>query len=491
MDKKINLFDVFCKTVEQQPERIAIQGPNDDQSYTYKQLQEFIEDTAENLKQAGLQPGMTLGLHYGSGVEYIALTYATWCCGACVAPIAVELMPPEKERIFKEIGLDLLVTEERYLDAFKDFICASPRGTLWNKTSITTLKNPRKHPAEFKHINGAFLRFTSGTTGTSKGVILSHQTIYERIHAANECLHIGTDDNIIWLLSMSYHFTVSIVAYLSFGASIVLCKNFFGSTIVQTATQHNATIIYGSPIHYQLMSSVKSDATLPTLRLAISTTTALSQKIARAFYERFNLQLSEAYGIIEIGLPFINLHNTLGKSGSVGKLLPAYEIKLDETAAGDDLKEIKLRGKGIIDAYYDPWTKREDILNDGWFLTGDLGRIDEDGYLFIVGRSKEIINVGGMKCFPQEIEAVLVRYPGIKEAVVHAKSHGRFGEVPSAQVVLKPGHSEEITEDMLKEFCTQNLEILKIPEHIEFVDKLERTASGKLIRKKATDTEKG
>ena len=478
-----NLFDVFCEMVEKQPDHIAIHGPQDGKSFSYSELKSVIEETAGQLKQSGLQPGMTLGLHYESGIQYIVLTYAAWCCGACVVPIAVELMPPEKCRIFREIRLDFVVTSNEGLTAFDDFINFSASRDLRDDIIITTLINPREHPAGFSRINGAFLRFTSGTTGTSKGVILSHQTIYERIHAANEVLNIGPDDKVTWLLSMSYHFAVSIVAYLSFGASIILCKNFFGSTIVKASEQHRSTIIYGSPIHYQLMSSVKGDATLSSLRVAISTTTALSRKVAKAFYDRFNLQLSEAYGIIEIGLPFINLNHTLEKSGSVGKLLPAYEMKLEEVSAGDNVKEVRLRGKGIIDAYYDPWASREDLLTDGWFSTGDLGRLDDDGYLYIVGRSKEIINVGGMKCFPQEIEAVLNVFPGVKESVVYASPHDRYGEIPVAQVVLEPGCDQQVTEELLKDYCAERLEILKIPEQILFVDKLQRTASGKIIRK--------
>ena len=483
MNQERNLFDVFCETADKQSEQIAIYGPADGQACSYQELRQIIEETAARFRQAGLQPGMTLGLHYESGFEYIVLTYAAWCCGACVSPIAVELMPPEKARILKEIGLDLIVTRRAGLDAFADLVNLAAMQNLRDDIEMTTLLEPRGHPRQFMSINGAFLRFTSGTTGTSKGVILSHQTIYERIHAANEVLQIGPEDNVTWLLSMSYHFAVSIVAYLSFGASIILCGNFFGQTIVRASQRHRATFIYGSPMHYQLMSGVKGDVALPDLRIAISTTTALSQKVARAFYERFHLQLSEAYGIIEIGLPFINLGHTLDKPGSVGQLLPAYEMKLDPSPVGDDVKEIKLKGRGMIDAYYDPWTTRDALLDDGWFATGDLGRLDDDGYLFIVGRSKEIINVGGMKCFPQEIEAVLLSCPAVKEAVVYAAPHDRFGEIPAAKVVLKPGAGEDVTEEMLKNFCAERLEILKIPDHIRFVDKLERTASGKIVRR--------
>ena len=132
--------------------------------------------------------------------------------------------------------------------------------------------------------------------------MLSHETIFDRIHAANEVLKIGPDDSVVWLLSMSYHFTVSIVAYLSFGAGIVLCPNYFGKTIVEAANWHGATLIYGSPVHFRMMAHETSGLPLH-LRLAISTTTALTKEIEQAFYQRFGIPLSQAYGIIEIGLP--------------------------------------------------------------------------------------------------------------------------------------------------------------------------------------------
>lgn len=222
---------------------------------------------------------------------------------------------------------------------------------------------------------------------------------------------------------------------------------------------------------------------MPSLRLALSTTASLQGEVATAFYNRFKIPLSDTYGIIEVGLPFINLDNPVGKRGSIGRVLPAYEIRMEEIGDGDEAKAIKLRGKGFIDAYYDPWQTREEIMPDGWFATGDLGRMDAEGYLYIVGRSKEIINVGGMKFFPQEVESVLESHPAVKEACVFSHHHKRFGEVPHARVVLARIGGNPPTAIELKDYCMERLTPFKVPEDIRFVDALARTASGKLIRR--------
>ena len=155
-----------------------------------------------------------------------------------------------------------------------------------------------------------------------------------------------------------------------------LARNSFGVTLLTAAARHQATLIYGSPTHYNMMIQDDTGASLPAeLRLAIVTTTALRTEIADAFYTRFGLTLNETYGIIELGLPAINVSRAKEKQGSVGKVLPAYELRLDR-APGEAQGEITIRGKGMLDAYYSPWKSRDAILqqNDGWFRTGDLGK---------------------------------------------------------------------------------------------------------------------
>ena len=477
----MNLTELFQQTAARQPDHPAILGPAEADCWSYAELASRVQIMANQLREAGIDSNLTVGLHYPSGRDYIVVTYALWLCGTAVVPIAVELTAEEKEAVCHGIHLDAVVSPASTADLFLPWQSATPH-ILDDDVLVIPMQSQKTPPAGFQTLNPAFLRFSSGTTGTSKGVILSHETIQERIHAANAVLQIGPDDRVMWLLSMSYHFAVSIVAYLSFGATIVLCRNHFGSTIVRTTARHRGTLIYGSPVHYDLMAHDRSDIQLPDVRLAVSTAMYLRGEIADAFQRRFDLPLSEAYGIIEVGLPCINHDRPLDKRGSVGRVLPDYEIQLEDEGLGDELRAIKLRGKGFLDAYYEPWQPRSDIMPGGWFATGDLGYLDADGYLFIQGRSKEIINTGGMKFFPQEVEACLESHPAVSEACVFAHRDPRMGEIPHAHVVADTGAAEPPGEPALKAHCARHLAAFKIPEKIEIVGELARTASGKLIR---------
>lgn len=477
---KLNLAEIFYQQAALQPEHPAILGPDEETCISYGMLQKEIQSLADELLAAGIRSGMNIGLHYPGGQAYIVFTYALWACGACVTPIAMELATEEKEQILQNIVIDAVISTAS-CELFAAFTLGKAV-VLTEKACLRTVKAFRAPPAELAALNPAFIRFTSGTTGDAKGVILSHETIFARIQAANQGLHISSKDRIVWLLSMAYHFAVSIVSYLSFGASIILCKNSFGSTILHAANRHKATFIYAAPTHYELMNHDRSSQTLPELRLAIVTTAYLRPEIAEAFYHRFGLAPNETYGIIEVGLPAINLDAPKEKRGSVGRLLPGYRIKLHapgENGAG----EIMLCGPGLLDAYYQPWKPRESILEEhgGWLATGDLGFLDEAGYLFIVGRSKEMISVAGMKFFSQEVETVLERHPAIQAACVFGVKARRLGETPMAHLVLADNH-EPPDEEQLKKYCGDSLASYKIPDQFRWVDSLARTASGKLIR---------
>ena len=477
----MNLVELLDATALRQPEHPAIIGPADTDALSYGEFKTEVDETAALLAHFGVQAGQCVGLHCPSGRNYICLTYAIWRLGACVVPIPTELSTEEKMRVCQGIALDYILTDragqKKLASAF-----AEPGQRLDDLTWIAPATFFREKPAGFSEVNAAFIRFTSGTTGTSKGVVLSHETIRDRIQAANEALKIGDTDKVLWLLSMSYHFAVSIVAYVSFGATIILAKNHFAQSLIEACNRHGITLIYGAPMHYELMAHDTGSARLPNLRLAISTTIALNRSTVEAFDQRFGHTLSQALGVIEIGLPCIDLYMRPDKWGSVGKLLPAYELLMEDEGLGSELGRIKFRGKGFFDAYYDPWRLREEAMTDGWFDTGDLGVLDADGYLFIKGRSKDIINVAGMKFFPQEVEAILNACPGVQESCVFSHKHDLFGEVPHAQVVLSSPDSVPVDEAELKKHLSQHLAHYKIPERIQIVPALIRTASGKLVR---------
>src|SRR5262249_52201085 len=165
----------------------------------------------------------------------------------------------------------------------------------------------------------------------------------------------------------------------------------------------------------------------------------------------------------------INTAFAADRSEAVGRVLPAYRLRLDDVGLGPNRGEILLAGKGFLDAYYQPWQSRQEIMPDGWFRTGDVGELDADGCLFLRGRVKDVINVLGMKVFPQEVEAVLTSHPGVESAFVFPHADERLGEVPWARVVVREGGDAPPTEAELLEHCHGRLAGFKLPQHIEFV----------------------
>lgn len=481
---RFNLDISFRDTAASQPAAPAILTAGGKRDLSYADLDRLIDGYSRSFASAGVSTGSTVGIHIASGTNYIAATYAAWRCGACAVPIPVELANPEKLAILRFVAIDFAATATQTVSLFSPFASA-PATSIADALSLQPLQRQRDVPQGFFALNPAFVRFTSGTTAAAKGVVLSHETIRDRIDAANEMLRIDASDRVVWLLSMAYHFAVTIVGYLSRGAAIILPSNHFADAILNAAHSHGATLIYGSPGHYAWLAESPNARPLPSLRLAISTTAALRCDVAGRFLERYGLPVSQALGVIEVGLPFINF-DAAEHPDSVGRPLPAYQLRLSDT--GDDrVKLLALRGPGLFDAYYDPWRPRDAVLDDGWFVTGDLVEVSADGCVFLRGRASDVINVLGTKVFPQEVEAVLIEHPAVSGARVSARPDPRTGDAVHAVVELEPGAAEP-SPTALREWCQSRLAAAKVPQSIEFVAGLPRTASGKVLRRAAEAT---
>ena len=344
-----------------------------------------------------------------------------------------------------------------------------------NLREVPEATDPGFDQESLAKLNPAFIRFSSGTTGTSKGVVISHETLLARVTAANRGLGIGPEDRIVWILPMAHHFAVSIMLYLLHGATTVIVNSHGGQEVLAAARQHGGTVLYGAPFHHALLAAEPSGNSWPTLRLAVSTAAALPLSTAQAFYARFDVPLSQGLGIIEVGLSLINLHAAREKPGSVGLPLPDFQAEVRE---GD---ELYLRGPGIFDAYLHPWRQRDAVLENGWFRTGDLARLDTDGDVFLLGRSHSVINVGGLKCFPEEIEAVLNELPGVAAARVKGRENARFGAVPAAEVEPRDP-ARPPTPGEMASYCRRALASYKVPVSYQIVEHIPRTASGKIQR---------
>lgn len=477
-----------------------------------------------------------IGLHAPSGPDYIVLALAILKAGACFVPIPSELTASEQQELIERTSLHAVLraknADDWQLEPFGHSSLPQSKGAEaaehlnskemdgWTRSDFPQIQGgqqiisetnlraslnlretlsghfavvqeaseskpsassaplplcgPSEVPAAFDSLNAAFIRFSSGTTARSKGVVISHETLLARITAANEALRIGTEDRVLWVLPMAHHFAVSIILYLYHGATTILAPASDPEVMLRLMREHAATVMYGSPYHYTLLASQPEAAAMKSLRLAVSTAFALSQEVADLFHSKTGLHLTQGMGIIEAGLPLLNLEHAATHPTSVGKPTPSFEVKLDDG-------ELLLRGPGLFDAYLSPWQPREAVLRDGWFPTGDIAEIDETGSIFLRGRVRSVINVGGMKCFPEEVEAVLTSHPSVKAARVLARPHAALGFVPIAEVIPHETAEPALATE-LKKRCQQRLSAYKVPLLITFVTDLPLTASGKLRR---------
>jgi len=474
----VSLKRLIRNSVCNYPEKIAI--IEEDAAVSYDLLLKIIEEIAGDLREFGIREGSLIGLRFPNGIACIAITFAIWEVGAIVVPIGTELKNTEVEDVCSTMQLNAIIRNEAGDADLRGKCSLFDILYFYNKRSL-------KNHTEYIEKDIAFIRFTSGTTGVSKGVVLSHRAILERITSANKILQICAGDTIIWMLSMAHHFVSTIILYLANNATIVILKKILAGSILEITNKSEGTVLYASPFHYSLLSSDNSGKMLSTVRLALSTTVELPDDIFEKFYERYNLPIVQAYGIIEIGLVCINTTEPSRKVGSVGKVLPDYRIRLKNIRNYQHEKhpcgEIFFSGPGFFDAYFSPWSDASSVMEDNWFDTGDIGWMDDDGYVYLFARKKEIINIAGMKVFPQEIEGVLNLHPDIKESHVYGMKHSRFGELVIADIVPEEDCGK-ITEGELIAYCRERLSAYKIPQEIRVVDRIQRTpVTSKIIRR--------
>jgi len=462
----MNIIEIIRKEAALLPaEKTAVRTEAGELSYTA--LFSAVDAVANRLKKEGVAPCQRVGLAFPDSMDYIILSLAILSLDAVLVPVTVSSAAEVVEEILEKTAAGFLISSKELLPG--KAIRIEPGGFYLTRCTPSVLL-----PDEFNTMEPAFIRFSSGTTGASKGVLLTHPAIVERTDAADRALQITSADTVLWVLSMSFHFVVSILLFLRRGATICLCSEMFPFSFLSAAERSDGTFIYATPFHYRalLESKALSMDALRGIRMALSTAMKLPSETEAAFRKKFGFGLTEAYGIIEVGLPFVNAADTKPE-GSVGRALPDYELEI-RTADENGIGEVFLRGPGMYAAYLHPWKRRE---SGEWFATGDTGRLDEDGFLTLLGRTKNLINFAGMKIFPYEVEAVLNRFPGVRASLVYPEEHVRYGQLPCAKV-----EADRITAEELQRHCYEHLESYKVPKKIEVVPRLKRTESGKIRR---------
>jgi acyl-coenzyme A synthetase/AMP-(fatty) acid ligase len=478
----MRIEEILRLSAEKWPNRVALIDHYG--SVTYGQLAKGAELLGQNLIRHGVGRGHGLGVRTRNGRDFVYALFGALQAGAAVLPIYNAL--PEKELAdLLHIAKLHAILDDGSAPAFsaedrKTLPAGAGRELLFYRT-----KRAFSEPLVEWLPDAALLRFTSGTTGASKGVVISHQAAADRIGAAQNAFQFTPQDVVLSVLPMAFHFIVSVLAYLHAGATIIVHEGYLPDVLLQTANRLRATFLYATPMHYRLLSGATSPLRFETLQRAISTSSFLPSETAHAFYARYGIPVIQAYGLIELGIPLMNVRHALDHPEAAGEPMPGYRYRLisedGSPVEPGNVGRLQVTGPGMFQGYLNPEKRAADVLQDGiWFSTGDYATA-EDNLVTIHGRSGSVIHVAGQKVFPEEIEAVLNRHPKVANSRVAGKTHRLFGEIVHADVVLRDKSAAVDMEELIR-FCRRDLASYKTPQSIAYVDELPITASGKTRR---------
>src|SRR5713226_5713352 len=382
----MNLVELLYGSAERHSPRRAMTDVRSGRSLSYGQLARETQRVAALLKTEGVARGQRIGLLAPNDLAYVPAAFGLLAAGACMVPLSSNLTPTETAEIVRDVQLNGCLAWPK-ADVLPGASGAVVQGGECDNFTFRWLDRDAEAPAEFDSLNPAFIRFTSGTTARSKGVVLSHEATAARVEASDRVLKFSEEDRILWVLPLAYHFAVTITAYIRAGAHILMCPDTLPRAMVNAVQRLKPSVLYAAPLHFERMANLGSSGPLRSIRVTLSTAAPISAAVMDRFESAYGVPVGQAYGIIEAGLPCINLGTEGLPSTSVGRPVPGYEVAVlsDEAKhlSAETLGEIAVRGDGLFSAYYSPWRRREQITRDGWFLTGDLGWLDRSGALHL------------------------------------------------------------------------------------------------------------
>ena len=489
----MNLFSILEEAAKRRPEDTAI--VHDGREFRYSDLHRAAESLALTLRKAGVQAGDKVAVFCPSSPEYIVGFFAVLRAGAIMVPFSPALKAGEVAGLTEEMELDAICYSAQFEPLFVNWaepaLAEASLSLSESRAPLRIRLAARRGTAQSEReqlvgINAAAIRFSSGTTAKAKGIVVSHATLMARITSDYEVPPMAREDGVLWLLSMARGLPSTLGACLLGGAKLVVGDAMDPRRNLRLIREHALSRVHATPLFYRMMVTEEGVdvGALRAVKHFFSTSASLPAEVADAFQRKFGREIVQSYGLSECGRIFLNHVEDANKRGSVGMPLTGYKVKLapsDSESSGGDVGELLVRGAGMFDAYYKPWRLREEVLEDGWFRTGDLARQDSDGYYWIVGRVKQMINVGGVKVFPYEIEEMLLSHPAVDEAMVYGVPEARFGEVPRARVKLRSG--AVCTERDLMRYVNEKSSVFKALRGVEFVEEIPKTVTGKAWRR--------
>lgn len=480
----MSLLNSFIENVRKKPTKLAIQGENE--SYTYEEMSFVIEGIARNLKQKGYGEGDHLAIMMGNEPTFIFTLYAIWSIGATAIPLNPNYTSHEVDYILEQSDTRaVLISEQQTIENILNCTAEVILPIVDHLYPLTSI------PYSMQDV--AVILYTSGTTGHPKGAMLTHENLFENAQDVAAFLGIYHDDRMITVLPVFHVFalTVAVNAPILQGATLLLQSHFSPSRIFEAANEQGATVIAGVPTMYNFLLHTDShyEKPLGSIRLAISGGSSLPKAVIEQFEERFYLKISEGYGLSEASP--VTCFNPFGqqKVGSIGRSIIHVENRIVDEYGKEVspmmIGELIVRGKNVMKGYYKMPEETAQVLKNDWLYTGDLAYMDEEGYVFIVDRKKDLIIVGGYNVYPREVEEVLYQHEAVLEAAVVGLEDLVYGEKVCAYVTLK----EEIHPERLKVYCEGHLIEYKCPTEIRIVERLPKNSTGKVLKRQLIEEE--
>ncbi len=505
---------------------------------TYASLYRDARRFAAGLQRLGVRKGDRVAIMLPNCPQFLIAFWGALEAGAAVVPTNPLYTPREVEHQLADSGAETIVVLSRLYPVVKQ----ARAGTRTRNVIVTNIKEEMPPvlrllftvarekrdghrqpfrgdpgavafldllaaadptPVELSPNDVAVLQYTGGTTGVPKGAMLSHRALVANTLQSRAWFTNLEDGRGVVMAVMPlfhvYGLTVAMLLAVQSAAALILEPQFELENVLKDVQKYRPDTFPGAPRIYNaiISSPLATKYDLRSIKACISGSAPLMIETARRFGEMTGGHLVEGYGLTEAA-PVTHCNPLFGegkqKVGSIGVPFPDVEAKIVDLGTGDrdllvgEIGELVLRGPQLMDGYYQKVDETAQTLRNGWLYTGDIARVDEDGYFYIVDRKKEMIDVSGFKVYPREVEEVLATHPAVMEAAAIGIPHPVKGEEVKAFVVLRPGSSA--TEDELIAHCRAGLAPFKVPKHVEFRDTLPKSLIGKVLRRELAEEEK-
>lgn len=501
----LNLASIVANSCRHHPESTAL--VHDGKTLSYSELARHVEAFAAHLHQLGVSPGDNVALVMNNRRSFTIAYFGILHAGATVVPLSFLSVGREVAYALRDSEASALVAwtdyEESARDGFEQvdscrtlLLVSEADGPLTVENGPAVDWDAQCDMALTSPSDTAVILYTSGTTGQPKGAELTHFNMYSNAQASNERLL--SSSSCVQSLGPGHVFLSVLPLFHSFGqtsnqncsvyggAALSYVEKFSPEAVLSVMERDRVTVFTAVPtMYFQILNVENAERyDLSSLRYCLSGGAAMPVEVMKKFEERYDVKILEGYGLSETSpVATFNVLNKERKPGSIGEAIFGCEVKIfddnDVELSADEVGEIVIRGYNVMKGYYNRPEATAEAFRNGWFHTGDMAKKDEDGYIFIVDRKKDLIIRGGFNVYPREVEEVLYSHPAVNEAAVIGVPDDRYGEEIKAYVALKA----EADVEELRQFCKDNLAATKYPRLIEVLPELPKGSTGKILRK--------